>query len=348
MAYQFYFLIGCALHLAAVAVAQSGDTQQVASMNVNAVAVQRLRDSFRTQYSYRDLRGVDWDRLFADASPRLAAARTPIQFAEEARVLLSAAQDPHLKLMVGRKMLHTWLPKERPNINVDALARSVPAWVEHSTEIFSGRYPGGPGYILIKSWSGSRASAIEKPALDALRELADAPALIIDVRPNGGGVEKLARGFAGCFISAPKAFAKVAIINGGKFGPEIVKTFGPNPAGPSYRGKVAVLMGRTNASSCELFLLMMKQVPGCILVGERSAGTSGNPKPVDLGNGVTACIPSWKALRLVGSFLEGQGISPDVEAAFDHNVPDGRDTVLESALEALKSNGIEIKPKKNS
>jgi hypothetical protein len=41
--------------------------------------------------------------------------------------------------------------------------------------------------------------------------------------------------------------------------------------------------------------LMTKQVPGCKLVGGKSYGSSGNPKPTDLGNEVTVFLPSWKA-----------------------------------------------------
>ena len=72
-------------------------------------------------------------------------------------------------------------------------------------------------------------------------------------------------------------------------------------------------MGPASMSSCESFLLMMKQVPGCTLVGQRSYGSSGNPQPVDLGNGVTAFVPSWKDLRPDGTCLEGEGVEPDVE-----------------------------------
>ena len=53
---------------------------------------------------------------------------------------------------------------------------------------------------------------------------------------------------------------------------------------------------------------MMKQAPDAVLVGAASQGSSGNPQPVELDNGVTAFLPCWKAMTPDGSELEGVGI----------------------------------------
>ena len=101
--------------------------------------------------------------------------------------------------------------------------------------------------------------------------------------------------------------------------------------------RVAVLMGQANVSSAEAFLQMMNQVPGCTLVGERSYGSSGNPQPVDLGNGVTAFLPSWKAMFPDGTPLEGKGIEPDIAVKATEAELRDRDPVLEAALKALRT-----------
>ena len=89
-------------------------------------------------------------------------------------------------------------------------------------------------------------------------------------------------------------------------------------------------------SSCEAFLLMMKQVPGAVLVGGRSYGSSGNPKPFDLGIGVTVFLPSWKAMLPDGTVFEGIGIKPDIEVKTTSTELAARDPVLEAALKALR------------
>ena len=89
-------------------------------------------------------------------------------------------------------------------------------------------------------------------------------------------------------------------------------------------------------SSCEEFLLMMKQALLCTLVGERSYGSSGNPKPHELGLGVTVSLPSWKAMLPDGTVFEGVGIAPDVEVKTTPAKLTKRDPVLEAALKILR------------
>jgi hypothetical protein len=301
-----------------------------------AAAVERLRSALQKQYSYRDLRGVDWEKLLKESSASLVAAKTPKQFAVEAGKLLAAAKDVHIWLDVNGETIPSWRRDVPRNINMATLARIVPGWTQRSAAVWTGKYPNGLGYILINTWRGERAELLV-PALDALKPLADTKALIVDVRPNSGGAEPLAREFAGCFVAEPKTYAKHTVIQDSQFGPPRDRVVRPNQAGPSYRGKVAVLMGRANMSSCESFLLMMKQVPGCVLIGERSFGASGNPQPIALGNGVTVYLPCWKDLRLDGTCFEGEGIAPDVEVAFSREAKPARDTVLEKAVAILKT-----------
>ncbi|MGH7193507.1 MAG: S41 family peptidase, partial [Candidatus Saccharimonadales bacterium] len=110
----------------------------------------------------------------------------------------------------------------------------------------------------------------------------------------------------------------------------------PDPKHPTFRGRVAVLMGPANMSSCESFLLMMKQVPHCKLIGRRSYGSSGNPQPVALANGVTVYLPSWRDLLPDGACFEGHGIEPDIEVKAQAQSSASSDEVLETALRELR------------
>ncbi|MBN2584189.1 MAG: hypothetical protein JXL80_14095, partial [Planctomycetes bacterium] len=114
------------------------------------------------------------------------------------------------------------------------------------------------------------------------------------------------------------------------------RTIHPKRGRPKYRGKVAVLMGPVNMSSCESFLLMMKHGAGATLVGQTSYGSSGNPKPSALGNGVTVFLPSWRDLLPDGTLLEGKGITPDVAVETTPEALTRSDAVLEAALKLLR------------
>jgi hypothetical protein len=76
---------------------------------------------------------------------------------------------------------------------------------------------------------------------------------------------------------------------------------------------------------------------GFSFVGARSYGSSGNPKPHDLGNGVTVYLPSWQDLMPDGKLLEGVGVEPDVAVPARPSDLARSDLVLEAALRVLRS-----------
>jgi len=159
-------------------------------------------------------------------------------------------------------------------------------------------------------------------------------------RSNSGGSELFALEIAGCFVDKPVVYAKHVYRKtnaSAGWGKIRKRTLEPNKDRPKYRGRIAVLMGQVNMSSCEAFLLMMKQIPNCKLVGAKSYGSSGNPKPYDLGNGVEVWLPSWKVLRLDETCFEGQGIKPDINVRTGKRSLKQKDPVLKSALRYLRN-----------
>jgi peroxiredoxin len=307
--------------------------------NKNKEAAQNLRKLIDEKYSYRDLRGVDWDKLFEMYTPQLERAKTPQEFAELASKMLLSAKDMHLWVRINDKTINGFKRNINRNYNLNLLKKEVPRWNDLSRYVSTGQFPDGIGYILIESWAKD-ANQVLQPALQAIKNLLNSKSLIIDVRPNGGGSEPFAEKFAGCFVKQPVIYAKhiyrnVKEPNGwGQIQERILK---PNMDMPAYTSKIAVLMGQANLSSCEAFLLMMKQVPECKLIGEKSYGSSGNPKPYDLGNGVTVWLPSWRCLRLDGTCFEEQGIEPDISVIATKSQLREKDPVLEAALKYLRN-----------
>ena len=303
----------------------------------NREAAEELRRAIDEDYSYRDLRGVDWEAAFKEATPYLERAVTPRAFADEAAKLLSRAKDAHVWLKVGNEIVAPFQRNVRPNFNPRVLPRLVPNLKQHGTTVLTGRFDDGVVYIAVGTWEAKEPDALEQAYVAIADATATkAPAVLIDVRPNAGGDEILARHFAGCFVDAPKAYSKNTTRGGGQWSQVFDRVVEPNKARPAYRGKVVVLTGPANMSSCESFILMMKQAPDCTLVGEKTYGSSGNPRPRDLGNGVTVFLSSWKDMLPDGSPLEGEGITPDVEAKSTPADFQAADPVLAAALKVAR------------
>jgi hypothetical protein len=304
----------------------------------NSEALRNLRQAIDERYSYRDLHRRDWATLFARYGPAMEKATSPAEFAQAAGELLANAKDMHIWLDAGGQTTYPFRRDITRNYNLAVLEKTVPGFRRVNDAICTGRFEDGIGYILIQSWATNHAESL-KAAFAALAEFSDAPGLIVDVRPNGGGDEPSAQQFAGCFIDKPALYAKHVYRQAdqpGGFGELRERTLQPSRDRPKYRGKVIVLMGQANMSSCEAFLLMMKQVPGCKLIGSTSYGSSGNPKPTDLGNGVTVYLPSWKAMLPDGTCFEGKGIKPDIPIQATPLVLEKADPVLQAALTLLR------------
>ncbi|MDP6600925.1 MAG: S41 family peptidase [Phycisphaerales bacterium] len=307
---------------------QTGDgtPPPLPDVDANRFAITVLQAAMATGYSYLDRLGIDWYSRFAAYEDALTSARSPFEFAIIAGQLLAAAGDPHIRVLAADTSVPCHVSMHDQNYDLSVVSEKLSELQQRSDDCLTGRI-GDIGYICIASWRNSHAEGIE-PAFDALQEFSHLPMLIIDVRPNGGGAELIARRFAGQFIDKPTAYAKHW-----KAGTVHARTMQPSGDEP-YDGHVVLLQGGKCMSSNEAFVLMMRAA-GATTIGEVTAGSSGNPKPYPLGNDVTVFLPSWRAMTLDETVIEGVGIAPDIEVPFKA----GNDAPFDRAVQFLREEG---------
>ena len=86
-----------------------------------STAIEKLRTAMVNDYSYRDLRGVNWDQRLDQFQERMTVAKTPKEFAELTAEYLKVAKDIHIWLKVDNQTIDV-----RPNSGGDELlARRV-------------------------------------------------------------------------------------------------------------------------------------------------------------------------------------------------------------------------------
>jgi hypothetical protein len=302
----------------------------------NQQALATLSKVLAEHYSHYDLRVKDWKRLEKDNTDAVLAAKSDRAFANAVATMLKPTEDIHLYLKFGDAMFATGTRA------VDSLFRR--ARVEQHVKLagagpqaLKGRTEDGIGYLYIAAWNGE----LDPDFIGGvITELADTKAMVIDVRANSGGDEGLAQRVAAWFVSGTKTYAKNRYrVRAGKdgFGPVLERQLAGKKEDAIYDKPIAVLTSRYVMSSNESFVMMMKLAKDCTVVGQPTFGSSGNPKPFELGNGVTAIVPTWQDLRPDGSQFEGEGLAPDVLVPCTANDLEKHDPILEKALEILRS-----------
>jgi C-terminal processing protease CtpA/Prc len=192
---------------------------------------------------------------------------------------------------------------------------------------FELRFDGDIAVLTLRTFDAG-SSPDEVP--EKFKEIAArAKGLILDLRGNRGGIDRIAHGALQHLIDRPVVVAsyrvrlsqrardarpiwrKLKAMPDGYSEPVPVKV---EPKAPRFAGPVVALVDIGCRSSCETLAAGLKATGRATLVGERTAGTSGAPIRVRLPHsGARVGIPTWSMMTPEGRPIEGLGIAPHEE-----------------------------------
>ena len=201
----------------------------------------------------------------------------------------------------------------------------------------------GALYIRIPSF-GRRS--FEEAAVAAVKAHLDAKAIIIDVRDNHGG--STPSRLVAALMDRPYSYYAEST-------PVWLPLFGyrgevgssteirwsadaEEAAADAYKGALYLLVDGGCFSACEDFAMPFKSNKRATLVGETTAGSSGQPIGTALWDGMALGLGAKRESFPDGREFEGVGIAPDVLVhATADDVRSGRDRALEKARELIDS-----------
>lgn len=201
-----------------------------------------------------------------------------------------------------------------PLLPNDSLPSSVLA--KTHSEVFNDSI----GYIAINTMMDG---VIESFVSD-FKKVSNLPYLIIDVRNNEGGNSGNGRELCRYFIHEKQ--------------PHCIDNKEMSPADNPYKGKVVLLTSPITFSAAESFVIDMKESGDIVLIGEPTAGDTGNkPKTFKTSNGIYFRIPTASpSVSPKGFPLEGIGVKPDYFVSQTvSDFIDNKDTQLEFAKQYL-------------
>ncbi len=284
----------------------------------------------KRNYSFTELKGIDWDALAERFRGPAEVAKSPEEFANAILPMLAELQDIHVWIEVNGERLGTHRSYRKPNYDAEYLPKQLSDLFEAERIGYCGRDKSGAGVVVVNSLP---AEADCKPFLEAIHKLFDCPGMIVDIRANHGGSEPLAARIAGVFADTRVKYSRAKRrSNVPPYGMIEVQSqyLDPDPRG-AYQGPVVCLIGPGCVSSGEGFAKMMKSLPRVTVIGQPTRGASGNPRPVKLSNGVSVWYSSWLSMELDGTPIEGRGVQPEEFVAPSKT----RDTVFDQAIDLL-------------
>jgi carboxyl-terminal processing protease len=184
------------------------------------------------------------------------------------------------------------------------------------------RLDNGIGYLRFSGF----LPAVKDTVLQAIEDLHDASALIIDLRGNPGGDFQVRKAIAGQLLGEPKLFMRYQARDG-------VQEAYLDPVPNAYTGKVVILVDELSASSSEEFAGSLQTLGRAIIVGSQTPGRCLVMNIELLPKGGILTYPWGQSQTPDGRVLEDNGVVPDISIALDREqLLQGIDAQLEAAI----------------
>lgn len=198
-----------------------------------------------------------------------------------------------------------------------------PALPQFCAELEVRRLDNGIGYLRL---SGFLEPVLEG-MLQAIEDQDDAPALIIDLRGNLGGVFPVRKAIASQLVGEPRLFMRYMGRDGA------LEAY-LDPVSNPYPGEVVILVDETSVSSSEEFTGSLQAMGRATVIGVQTPGNCLVMTLESLPGEAILMVPYRQSVTPNGRVLEDNGVVPDFEVELDRGqLLQGFDAQLEAAIE---------------
>lgn len=301
-------------------------------------------NDFDQHYGAFAPKNIDWKMQYDKYRPTITETMSDKELLDTLSRLLDVLDDDHIYI---RPAATTGLPWYAGGIlgrtKVEDFDRAVAQTYLSEKMVYDraleyGFFPGNIGYINLKSVD-ENLSVYQKGMDIILGKLKDAKGIVIELRENDGGEDRVSQYIANRFATERHLSFSSSLRNGPKhtdFADPIL--FYTTPEGSFQYTKPVVLLTNLNTfSSGETFVLAMLQNKTVKTVGDVTGGALSDAVKRELPNGWLYRMPIADVRDAAGKNLEGIGIEPHIKIKnTKEELQSGHDKALEKALQLLK------------
>lgn len=296
-------------------------------------------------YGLFNVKNINWDSLHDALKPQLNAPMSNRQLYDVLCEMIKPLNDIHVFLQPTSDKLPRYESNEfyrshtvQDDFSIDVIKQNyLPSMVNIDDNFHYGVLANNIGYIHFGAFD-MPVDFYERQMDKVMNSLKDTKAIIVDIRNNGGGSDKVSRYLAGRFAQERKLFMTTKKKNGPEHDdltqPESWYT--DKQGSFQYTKTVELLTSRWTASAGETFTWAMNTQAHITQIGDTTSGGFSDVISRELPNGWLYFVSVGDFRNAEGKSEEGKGIAPDIISInTKEDIDNGRDKVLELAIEKL-------------
>ncbi|ARN77028.1 hypothetical protein BST97_02880 [Nonlabens spongiae] len=322
----------------------------------------KLWNEFNDRYANFDIKNVDWDEMYRKYRPLVNFETSNDSLFTVCSKMLLELEDGHINLIqygsngVILNKLEDGSPSEflekfpaiknsKPNIY--QLLQTTDHTLQQNGFVTKGASQKGSmeysvskqfGYFRILSMGNMSLAKYRRHIDKALTHFESKEGVIIDLRFNGGGDDKVSLKIASRFADKERIGFYKRKRKKGTSSYENMKKFNIKPAGKKQFVKPIILLtSDLTASAAEVFTMIMNEFSYVTIIGDHTNGIFSDMYDFKLHNGwlVTLSNEQYFSASMVN--YEGSGIPPDIKLLNQHtDIFENKDSLIIRAIAQLK------------
>ena len=315
---------------------------------------EHLWKTYDRNYALFIPKNIDWDALYKVYRPRVTAKTTDDELFEILSSLLGHLNDNHVRLQSPQRSFQSGILGEikMEDFSLDLVKEKYlkGKFQQRVNNVFTyGWLTDSIGYFQFRGFGrlDDSAAAVD----EIVKEFKDAKGIVIDVRWNGGGDDRVGKAIADRFADRKRLYMKTRIRNGASHadftGP---KYWYVEPGGPArFTRPVILLTHRHSVSAAENFALAMRVLPHVNVVGDSTSGVFADVYGDTMPNGWRFSV-SFKLFEdQTGFCWEGIGVPSDIrQINTKADIEQKRDKVIELAVALIETGALKPQREESS